>query len=76
MPGGDLLAHPVAQLRGLRHLPVADRDPAQGMLGADLIGFHTQYHCNNFLETVERAIEARVDWEHFSVDPRPARHPR
>ncbi len=39
----------------------------QGMLGADLIGFHTQYHCNNFLETVERAIEARVDWEHFSV---------
>jgi trehalose 6-phosphate synthase len=39
----------------------------QGMLGADLIGFHTQYHCNNFLETVERAIECRVDWEHFSV---------
>jgi trehalose 6-phosphate synthase len=38
-----------------------------GMLGADLIGFHTQYHCNNFLETVERAIECRVDWEHFSV---------
>jgi trehalose 6-phosphate synthase len=37
------------------------------MLGADLIGFHTQYHCNNFLETVERAIEARIDWEHFSV---------
>ena len=27
-PGGDLLAHPVAQLRGLRHLPVAARDPA------------------------------------------------
>ena len=39
----------------------------QGMLGADLIGFHTQYHCNNFLETVERAIECRVDWEHFTV---------
>jgi trehalose 6-phosphate synthase len=39
----------------------------QGMLGADLIGFHTQYHCNNFLETVERVIEARIDWEHFSV---------
>ncbi len=42
-------------------------DLLRGMLGADLIGFHTQYHCNNFLETVERAIEARVDWEHFSV---------
>ena len=32
-----------------------------GMLGADLIGFHTQIHCNNFLETVERIIEARVE---------------
>jgi trehalose-6-phosphate synthase len=38
-----------------------------GMLGADLVGFHTQYHCNNFLATVERTVEARVDWEHFSV---------
>ncbi|HEV8586000.1 MAG TPA: trehalose-6-phosphate synthase [Methylomirabilota bacterium] len=38
-----------------------------GMLGADLIGFHTQYHCNNFLESVERALEARIDWEHFAV---------
>jgi trehalose-6-phosphate synthase len=38
-----------------------------GMLGADLVGFHTQYYCNNFLETVERAIEARVEWEQFAV---------
>ncbi len=38
-----------------------------GMLGADLIGFHTQFHCNNFLETVDRVVEARIDWEHFSV---------
>ncbi len=38
-----------------------------GMLGADLIGFHIQSHCNNFLETVERAIEARVDRERFAV---------
>jgi trehalose 6-phosphate synthase len=38
-----------------------------GMLGADLIGFHTQYHCNNFLETVDRTIEARIDAEHFAV---------
>src|SRR5215813_2571456 len=42
-------------------------DVLLGMLGADLIGFHTQYYCNNFLETVERAIEARIDWERFSV---------
>ena len=42
-------------------------DVLLGMLAADLIGFHTQFYCNNFLETVERAIEARIDWEHFSV---------
>jgi trehalose 6-phosphate synthase len=38
-----------------------------GMLGADLVGFHTQFHCNNFLETVERTIEGRVEWDHFTV---------
>jgi alpha,alpha-trehalose-phosphate synthase [UDP-forming] len=38
-----------------------------GMLGADLIGFHTQIHCNNFLETVERTIEARVEWDDFAA---------
>ena len=38
-----------------------------GMLGADLVGFHTQFHCNNFLETVERRIEGRVEWDHFTV---------
>ncbi|MES2647440.1 MAG: trehalose-6-phosphate synthase [Bacteroidota bacterium] len=41
-----------------------------GMLGADLIGFHTQYHCNNFLETVNNALEAIVMWESFSVKMR------
>ncbi len=38
-----------------------------GMLGCDLIGFHVQYHCNNFLDTVNRLIESRVDTEKFSV---------
>ncbi len=38
-----------------------------GMLGADLIGFHVQFHCNNFLDTVNRLLEARVDTEKFSV---------
>jgi alpha,alpha-trehalose-phosphate synthase [UDP-forming] len=41
-----------------------------GMLGADLIGFHIQAHCNNFLETVERALESRIDWESFAVNRR------
>ena len=38
-----------------------------GLLGNDLLSFHIQYHCNNFLATVERTMEARVDYEHFGV---------
>jgi trehalose 6-phosphate synthase len=38
-----------------------------GLLGNDLLAFHIQYHCNNFFETVEGSIEARVDREHFAV---------
>jgi alpha,alpha-trehalose-phosphate synthase [UDP-forming] len=43
------------------------RELLDGLLGADLIGFHVQAHCNNFLDTVDRVLEARVDWEHFSI---------
>jgi trehalose-6-phosphate synthase len=43
-------------------------DILMGMLGADLIGFHTQYHCNNFLSTVNRSLEARVAWENYTVN--------
>ena len=37
------------------------------MLGSSIIGFHTQFHCNNFVDTVDRFLEARVDRESFSV---------
>lgn len=43
------------------------REILRGMLSADLIGFHTQYHCNHFLETVTTAMESRVGWDNFSV---------
>lgn len=43
------------------------RELLDGLLGADLIGFHIQADCNNFLDTVDRALEARVEREHFSV---------
>lgn len=43
------------------------KDILDGMLGCDLIGFHVQYHCNNFLDTVNRLLECRVDTEKFSV---------
>jgi trehalose 6-phosphate synthase len=39
-----------------------------GLLGADLIGFHIQAHCNNFLETVDHSIECRIEWERFAVN--------
>jgi trehalose 6-phosphate synthase len=39
----------------------------EGLLGNSLLGFHLQYHCNNFFDTVERTLEARVDYENFSI---------
>lgn len=39
----------------------------EGMLGADIVGFHTQQYCNNFLDTVANEIESRIDYEHFSI---------
>ena len=38
-----------------------------GLLGSSIIGFHTQFHCNNFFETVDRFIESRIDREHAAV---------
>ena len=43
------------------------RELLDGILGADLVGFHTQAHCNNFLETVDAALESRIEWERFAV---------
>ena len=38
-----------------------------GLLGSSILGFHTQFHCNNFVDTVDRFLEARVDRESFEV---------
>ncbi len=38
-----------------------------GLLGSSIIGFHTQAHCNNFLDTVDRTLEARIDREQHGV---------
>src|SRR6201987_177354 len=43
------------------------RELVEGLLGADLVGFHVQTHCNNFLQTVDRALEALTDWARFAV---------
>ena len=44
------------------------RELLEGLLGADLIGFHIQSHCTSFLQTVDRALESRIDWDHFTVN--------
>jgi alpha,alpha-trehalose-phosphate synthase [UDP-forming] len=44
------------------------RELVDGLLGADLIGFHIQSHCNNFLATVDRAVEALTEWDRFAVN--------
>jgi len=39
----------------------------EGLLGSSIVGFHTQFHCNNFFDTVDRFLEARVDRETFNI---------
>jgi trehalose-6-phosphate synthase len=39
----------------------------EGMLGSDILGFHTSYHCKNFIETVDRFMEARIEQESATI---------
>jgi len=39
----------------------------EGMLGNSIIGFHTQSHCNNFIDSVDKFLEARIDRERNAV---------
>ncbi len=41
-----------------------------GLLGNDLLGFHTQSYCNNFLETVEHSLETRSKRDKSAVSYR------
>lgn len=43
------------------------KDILKGLLANDLVGFHTRYHCNNFLETVDRNMEAKTDRAEYSI---------
>jgi len=43
------------------------REILQGMLGSTILGFHTRFHCKNFLETVDRFLEARIEHEHSTI---------
>ena len=39
----------------------------EGLLGSSILGFHTQFHCNNFFDTVDRHLEARVNRETSTI---------
>jgi trehalose 6-phosphate synthase len=37
------------------------------MLGSTILGFHTPFHCKNFLETVDRYLETRIEHESSTI---------
>lgn len=39
----------------------------EGLLGASVVAFHTQQHCNHFLDAVDTYLEARIDREATAV---------
>ena len=43
------------------------REMLSHLLMADILGFHTLYHCQNFLATLDRFIECQVDHERMTV---------
>ncbi len=43
------------------------REILEHMVRADILGFHTLYHCQNFLATLDRFIECQIDHENMTV---------
>lgn len=39
----------------------------EGLLGSSIVGFHTRFHCNNFVDTVDRFLETRIDRENSTI---------
>ncbi|WP_214470918.1 trehalose-6-phosphate synthase [Mesorhizobium sp. dw_380] len=39
----------------------------EGLLGSSIVGFHTQFHCNNFIESVDRFLESRIEREDSAI---------
>ncbi|HEX2880535.1 MAG TPA: trehalose-6-phosphate synthase, partial [Polyangiaceae bacterium] len=38
-----------------------------GLLGSSIVGFQTQQHCNNFIDSVDAFVESRIDREKTAV---------
>jgi trehalose 6-phosphate synthase len=43
------------------------REILESMLSNDLLGFHVMYFCNNFVECVEKELEARFDRDRYAI---------
>ncbi|MFO0726007.1 MAG: trehalose-6-phosphate synthase [Myxococcota bacterium] len=44
-----------------------------GLLGSSIVGFHTQQHCNNFIDSVDSFMESRIDRETNAIVQGPRR---
>ncbi len=62
-PSGTYRGPTPRRSRSVRGAPSCSKDCS----GSSILGFHTQFHCNNFLDTVDRLLEARVDRESFTI---------
>ncbi len=77
LPAMIKAARPDAQVGIFWHIPWPSaesfsicpwrKEILEGMLGADIVGFHTQQYCNNFIDTVGKEIESLIDFEQFSI---------
>lgn len=43
------------------------KDILEGLLGSSILGFHTRFHGSNFIETVDRSLETRIDWDSSTI---------
>jgi trehalose 6-phosphate synthase len=46
------------------------REILEGLLGSSILGFHTRFHCSNFIDTVDRSLETRIDWDSSMISYR------
>ncbi|MBC7838128.1 MAG: trehalose-6-phosphate synthase [Nitrospiraceae bacterium] len=43
------------------------REILEGLLGSSILGFHTRFHRTNFIETVDRVLETKIDWDSSTI---------
>lgn len=39
----------------------------EGLLGSSILGFHTRFHCNNFLEAADKYLECKIDRDYSLI---------